>query len=100
MVLYRYNRCYEIDGQANIDVETFPVIRETAKSYFIHLNGAERRISKDGKKRYAYPTKEEALINFKKRTQMCVKILRSRLAVAISYLDAKEIDLSLSVPMS
>ena len=43
------------------------------------LRGYSRWVSKTAKKRYAYPTKEEALINYIKRTEKRIRILKANL---------------------
>lgn len=66
-----------------ITINTFELKKETEKGYWIGIEGidkAMRWISKSSKKRYAYPTKEEALLNFIKRTEKRVKILSHDLA--------------------
>ena len=115
-VLYRYNRNTRSSGSNldyegefvknsyvsynyNIDLDEYKIIKETEKGYWIELysfSDAKKWVSKTAKKRYAYPTKEEALFNFKKRTESAVKILSARLNEAKAYLlelnvlDAKE----------
>jgi len=64
-------------------LHTYNLQAETPKGYWIgygHPNngynrGDSRWVSKTAKKRYAYPTKEEALHNFIKRTERRIKIL-------------------------
>lgn len=63
----------------------FTLLRETPKGYWISRNGLEynrRWIPKESKKRFAYPTKEEAMINFMKRTERHIDLLRWRLKYA------------------
>jgi len=66
---------------------TYELHKETPKGYWIGhgyyapnmLRGNSRWVSKAGKKRYAYPTKEEAMTNYIKRTERRVKILKAQL---------------------
>jgi len=61
--------------------------KETPKGYWIgygycepdKLRSHSRWVSKNGKKRYAYPTKEEALVNYIKRTEKRKKYLQNDL---------------------
>lgn len=60
--------------------------KETSKGYWIGHGvpgqgfvSKSQWISKTGKKRYAYPTKEEAIHNFICRTEMRLKILQSQI---------------------
>jgi hypothetical protein len=65
-----------------IELRTFNLLKETLKGYWVgygslsegSLRGQGRWVSKTAKKRYAYPTKEEALKNFTKRTEKRLKI--------------------------
>jgi len=69
-----------------IVLTTLNLHKETPKGYWIGyghpdngLHGHSRWVSKTAKKRYAYPTKEEALTNYIKRTEKRIKILKSQL---------------------
>jgi len=65
-------------------LQTYDLIRETPKGYWIGWlwgNGSigyKRWVSKTSRKRYAYPTKEEAMNNFVKRTERRIKILKNQ----------------------
>jgi len=43
-------------------------------------------VSKTARKRYAYPTKKEALLNFEKRTQSCINFNLTNINAAKAYL--------------
>lgn len=73
--------------------------RETPKGYWIGYGEARRLsskgwwVSKTAKKRRAYPTKEEALNNFIKRTERRIKILSRQLDFCnFALRDAKRIN--------
>lgn len=89
-VLYRVERlrCDEHGLQARITLETFEVVRETPKGCYISVYGEEKFVRNDAKKRYAYPTVEEAMANFRARTARCITILRAQLRQAEAYLGA------------
>lgn len=96
MKFYRYEtREYaslDMDGEyepspypnPKLEVTEFSLHRETPKGYWIgygdyvrkHLRGSSHWVSKTSKKRYAYPTKTEALVNYIKRTERRVKIMK------------------------
>ena len=65
---------------------TYNLHKETPKGYWIgyghpdngYVKGDSIWVSKTSKKRYAYPTKEEALFNYIKRTEMRRKILEGQ----------------------
>lgn len=76
-VLYRYEIRYKNydDGDTEITLKEFPVIRETERTYFIQrYDGLNlRRISKDGDdfgfNAYAYTSKKNAKDHFIRRTR-------------------------------
>lgn len=75
--------------------------KETPKGYWIGYGvsgqgytGNSVWVSKDGKKRYAYPTKKEALHNFKCRTEMRLKILQAQVDKCKSGLNMLEFELT------
>ena len=94
MKLYRY-QTNQINTQTTVELIVFNVIAETEKSYGIKLWPYDGKITwvlkAKGKKRFAYPTIEEAELNFKLRTQKYISILKNKLSVAT---DAFDFDLS------
>jgi hypothetical protein len=91
--LYRYNRGFIdkalglIPFGGEIYLEEYPIIKETEQGYWIETP-FRKWVSKTAKKRYAYPTPEEALNNFKIRTQSCLNHLQRQLDDAKLYLEA------------
>jgi hypothetical protein len=61
---------------------TYEILKTTPKGYWIAYRGSEKWISNYSKKRFAYPTKEEALESFKYRKKRQIRILKSQLRVA------------------
>ena len=61
------------ENEISISIATlvFDVVKETPKGYWIaqHRHAKPRWVSKNTRKRYAYPTKEEALVNYQRRTK-------------------------------
>lgn len=100
MTFYRYDvieyAAHDIDGELTtpnfpnptIILRTFELVKETPKGYWIchgfldKLHGDKKWVSKTSRKRYAYPTKEQALINLRKRTERKIKILDRQLRFA------------------
>lgn len=99
MKFYRYEaRVYaelDIDGDfvsptlriPKMVLTTLNLHKETPKGYWIGyghpdngLQGHSTWVSKTAVKRYAYPTKEEAMTNYIKRTERRIKILKSQLS--------------------
>ena len=69
-----------------LELRTYDLFKETPKGYWIGYGSLgysryswKKWVSKTTKKRFAYPTKEEALINFIKRTERRIGILDSQL---------------------
>ena len=97
MKFYRYEAkqyaVLDMDGEyvtpthpnPKLELTEFVLKRETPKGYWIgyeHWDLGQRWVSKTAKKRYAYPTKEEALTNYIKRTERRVSILKRQLLVS------------------
>lgn len=82
MKLYRYYKwcsnetLVDYDGisYVKINAEEFEVVKETKCGYWIKVNLKPKWTSKTSKKRFAYPTKKEALENFIRRTQRNISI--------------------------
>lgn len=72
----------------HIRIKEYPVISETKTGVWILVYGEKKWVSLETKKRFAYPTPDEAYENFIKRTQRCIKILKSQLKRAESFLKA------------
>jgi len=95
--LYRYsdiliNWDYNLNqAKVKIILNRYESIRETTCGYWID---DERWVSKTSRKRFAYPTKHEAMINFKHRKQRQIKLLKANLSRAEAALDLclKELD--------
>jgi hypothetical protein len=71
-----------------LEIREYNLLRETPKGYWIGYGSLgynkyewKKWVSKTSKKRFAYPTKEEALVNFIKRTEKRLKILDWQLQV-------------------
>lgn len=92
MELYRYERGYY--NAATLDapylfLDTIQVIGETKCGYWIETYTGKRWVASTGKKRYAYPTKQEAYDSFIARTHRCITLLKAQLKQAEGYATAK-----------
>lgn len=73
MIFYRYDAFY--GATLSLEITEFKLVRETPKGYWIspdleYFHFSEKRwIPKVSRKRYAYPTKKEALDSFIIRKQ-------------------------------
>jgi hypothetical protein len=116
-VLYRY-QASQIQGEyydVKLDLKEYRIVKETPKGFWIwigwglyenylpnpyttrpidiehnkqRLKEGLKWVSNDCRKRFAYPTKAEAMVNFKKRKERHIKILRSQLSRAEDALRA------------
>jgi hypothetical protein len=69
-----------------IELRTYNLFKETPKGYWIGygflyqgLRSIGKWVPKEAKKRYAYPTKQEAMVNFIKRNEYRIRILKHQL---------------------
>jgi hypothetical protein len=82
--LYRFDDMHYTTG-VRVEGRKFRVIKETPCGYWIKLFDCfddKKWVSKGGKKRYAYPTEEEALTSFKARKRRQIQILENQLTRA------------------
>lgn len=102
MIFYRYETIQfaSTDGESEyyksqlpnpkLVVRKYDLLKETPKGYWIGFglpdifpidlsNTWKKWVSKTSRKKYAYPTEQEALINFIKRSEIRAKILRHQL---------------------
>jgi len=76
-LFYRYRfSTYHIG--CSLDLIIYHSIKETPRGYWItdYTYIDKHWISKTSRKRFAYPTKKEAITNFVKRTEKRIKILQ------------------------
>lgn len=81
MLFYRFetNLC---DHGVSIHLDEYKLVKETRLGYWIvstWISTDKHWVSKTARKRYAYPTVEEALCSFKCRKQRQIKILANQL---------------------
>lgn len=89
MIFYRYETGYEHPDEYTqiviVVTKEYQLINETPKGYWIWIvgdTGTTKWVSKTSKKRFAYPTKKEAIDNFVARQICRKKILLSQARVA------------------
>ena len=98
MKFYRYE-CGNSGVGVRIKLITYSLIRETKAGYWIGylINGrhiCQKWIPKISLKRFAYPTKKEALTNYVKRSEKRVRILNFQLKTTeLGILKAKDINI-------
>jgi hypothetical protein len=84
MKFYRYENVNVYNLGVQVELRKYRLLKETPKGYWITyysigFSGDKRWVSKNGKNRFAYPTKEEAIFNFKMRKKRQISILENRL---------------------
>jgi len=88
MKFYRYEEINYHQIGIRIFFTEFDLLNETPKGYWIYKNFTDdkRWVSKTAKKRFAYPTMEEALSSFIARKTRQIQILEGQLTNAKSAL--------------
>ena len=81
--LYRYSNSF-----GHLALREYPVLRETRGGKWVRdFDGTEHWVSNYSKKRFAYPTKGEALTNFIKRTERHIMLAEGNLERSKEALD-------------
>uniref|UniRef100_A0A6M3IHA0 Uncharacterized protein n=1 Tax=viral metagenome TaxID=1070528 RepID=A0A6M3IHA0_9ZZZZ len=73
-VYYRY-----VNNFGSLVLERFPAIRKTRCGVWLKVGDEEKLVINSAMKRFAYPTREEALVNFIKRTERHIMLARFNL---------------------
>lgn len=80
---YRYEVINWTDHKIQLVLHEFPILRKTPCGIKIEQwSGKERFIHEFAKKKFAWPTKEEALISFRARKKRQISILKAQLRKA------------------
>ena len=85
-IFYRYETRSYGDG-IKVDLCEWKLLRPTPKGFWIvpanlPMETFKKWVSKESKKRFAYPTKEEAQENYIKRTERRIEILEWQMDVS------------------
>lgn len=93
-ILYRYERGYIMNCTAHLYLNVYKIIKVTEKGYWINdlASLGNKWVSGTSRKRFAYPTKEEAFENFKKRSERCAKIQEAQLSRTRLFMKASKPD--------
>jgi hypothetical protein len=76
--LYRCIIGVELENfNAIVDFDEFEVIKHTKCGFWIHGYGKKRFVLNSGNRRFAFPTKEEAEVNYIYRTHKRLKYLKT-----------------------
>lgn len=79
---------------AVIEVEEIAIVKHTPRGYWVlpRYSDKKRWVSKFSTKRFAYPTKKEALKSLLHRKKKQIKILKNQIAIAESTIRQLESD--------
>jgi hypothetical protein len=80
--VYRYEDSYDGYTSSYIHLCIYTITRRTRACAYIKLWSGEKRILISAKKKYAYPTKEEALVSLEKRREKQIGILKAQIEKA------------------
>lgn len=94
MKFYRYENVRFVD-RVRVQEIVYDLVKETPKGYWIDWWGDKKWVSKTTKKRWAYPTREEAKTNFIARKNRQIEILTDKLKDAKDALYFADIDIKL-----
>lgn len=93
MILYRCSS-YTTAERIHLVIEEHEVKKETKCGYWIGSEYVKRWVSKTSTKRFAYPSKEEAVESFTARKRRQIKILNSQIMNAEDALElVQKVDL-------
>lgn len=67
------------DGESYVHMHSFRVIKETPCGVWLDSFGGRRFVLRDARKRFACPTKEDALASFRARKEKQLRILKKRI---------------------
>lgn len=85
--LYRCTALACEGGRAIVAIHSYDISRRTPCGFWIKLLSREIWVKASGKKRFAHPTKEEAIESFKARKHRQIKILQAQMEHAWACLD-------------
>lgn len=77
-----YDRHWADDIEVRIICAQLPVLRETKSTVVINYFGTEKRVLKNARRRFAYPTVELALDSYRQRKSWQARRLKYRLDLA------------------
>jgi hypothetical protein len=88
--LYRADGRSYFYGGTVVDFEKHSITRETKRGVWIDVYGTPKFVLDGARKRYAYPTKKEALASLIARKRKQIQILQNTITEAHKILEAAE----------
>ena len=93
--LYRAEYSCYTDGNISICINSYTIIKQTNKGVWIQYHLSKKFVLLTGVKRFAYPTKEEAINSLKCRKQRQLQIIKGMERIAnniIQQIEQKDIN--------
>ena len=93
--LYRAEYSCYTDGNISICINSYTIIKQTNKGVWIKHYPNKKFVLLTGGKRFAYPTKEEAINSLKRRKQRQLQIIKGMERIAnniIQQIEQKDIN--------
>ena len=88
--LYRYKDLVNFFDELRPELVTYYIIRTTPCGFWIARKGKEYWVSNYSRRRFAYPTKEEAMASYKARKKSQYKILKRKVNRLIDMFSREE----------
>lgn len=86
-IYYRYSE-FRTSESMSLHLETFEVLKYTQRGVWLdYYGGGKKFVLNEARKRFACPTKEEALESFRARKKRQIKILKAQLHSACRALE-------------
>jgi hypothetical protein len=85
--LYRVESTYVEGGGTKVYIEAYKVASKTKCGVWIYVGSKQRFVNLELTKKFAYPTKEEAISGFIARKKRQIQILRGQLDLAEESID-------------
>jgi len=83
MYLYRYSRFWYDENRVRVHLDQYLVLRETPEGYWFSIDSYHKKwTSKNTLRRYAYPTKKEALTSFIARQKRSIALCNRNIYAA------------------
>ena len=95
MDLYRCDMSAHEGGHVSVSLHGYTVSKKTACGYWVDIYGQKKWVCASAKKRFAYPTKAEAIASFRARKRRQIAILTAQIRdaeAALAVGDAAYLD--------
>ena len=90
--LYRCDSMTFEGGRVSVSIHGYPIVSHTKCGYWVDIYGHKKWVSNSSKKRFAYPTKAEAIKSFRARKNRQIVILKAQIEHCEAALELPEKD--------